>query len=161
LRAPVRFCHENEKFPSDSSDPIVDRYYERVRGASFPLSGQTLLARSCHPNRGGTERLDSHNADTKSYLKMNFAISSQALAFIAKIVEAGVPALRVAFTLAVIVFLYGGVVIFRRRHQFFDSDPNVEDDVPVVRHNREEGILFVWAGLTTVLIFILIQVWRA
>jgi hypothetical protein len=80
---------------------------------------------------------------------------------IAVIQQAGVPALRIAFTLAVIVFLVAGVLIFRRRHQFFDRDSNVENDVPVVRHNREEEILFVWSGLTLVLLCILYQVWRA
>ena len=35
------------------------------------------------------------------------------------------------------------------------------DDVPVVRHNREEIILFVWGGITLVLLSILYQVWRA
>jgi hypothetical protein len=80
---------------------------------------------------------------------------------IALIEQTGVPALRVGFTLAVIVFLVAGVLIFRRRHQFFDRDPNVENDVPVVRHNREEEILFVWGGLTLVLLGILYQVWRA
>ena len=80
---------------------------------------------------------------------------------IAVIQQAGVPALRIAFTVAVIIFLFAGVLIFRRRHQFFDRDPNVENDVPVVRHNREEEILFVWSGLTLVLLCILYQVWRA
>ena len=80
---------------------------------------------------------------------------------IAVIEQAGVPALRSAFTIAVIIFLFAGIFIWRRRHQFFDRDPNVLDDVPVVRHNREEEILLVWGGLTTVLVFILIQVWRA
>ena len=80
---------------------------------------------------------------------------------IAVIEQAGVPALRIAFTIAVIIFLFGGYLIFRRRHQFFDRDPNVENDVPVVRHNRLEEILFVWGGITTALIFILIQVWLA
>jgi hypothetical protein len=61
----------------------------------------------------------------------------------------------------VIVFLFGGIFIFRRRHQFFDCDPNVENDVPVVRHNREEAIIFVWSGLMLVLLSILYQVWRA
>jgi hypothetical protein len=57
--------------------------------------------------------------------------------------------------------LFGGVLIFRRRHQLFDRDPNVENDVPVVRHNREEEILFVWSGLMLVLLSILYQVWSA
>jgi hypothetical protein len=92
---------------------------------------------------------------------MNRLNSDQILAFIAAIEQAGVPALRVAFTIAVLVFLYGGVLIFRRRHQLFDRDPNVENDVPVVRHNRLEEILFVWGGLTLVLLSILYQVWSA
>ena len=78
---------------------------------------------------------------------------------IAVIEQAGVPALRIGFTLAVIVFLFAGAVIWRRRHQFFDRDPNVEDDVPVIRRNREEAILFVWSGLMLVLLSILYQVW--
>lgn len=80
---------------------------------------------------------------------------------IAMIEQVGVPALRVAFTIAVIIFLFAGIFIWRRRHQFFDRDPNVQNDVPEVRHNREEEILLVWGGLTTVLVFIFIQVWRA
>jgi hypothetical protein len=80
---------------------------------------------------------------------------------IGAIEQAGVPALRIVFTIAVIIFLIGGILIFRKRHQFFDRDPNVENDVPVVRHNRMEEVLFVWSGLTLVLIAILYQVWRA
>jgi hypothetical protein len=75
--------------------------------------------------------------------------------------QSGIPALRVAFTVAVAIFLFAGVFIWRRRHQFFDRDPNVENDVPAVRHNREEAILFVWSGLTLALLSILYQVWRA
>jgi hypothetical protein len=80
---------------------------------------------------------------------------------LALIEQQGVPALRVGFTLAVIMFVAAGVLIWQRRHQFFDRDPNVENDVPVVRHNREEAIIFVWSGLMLVLISILYQVWSA
>ena len=80
---------------------------------------------------------------------------------IAVIEQAGVPALRIVFTIAVIIFLMGGILIFRKRHQFFDRDPRVENDVPEVRHNRMEEVLFVWSGLTLVLIAILYQVWSA
>jgi hypothetical protein len=83
----------------------------------------------------------------------------QVMAFLAVIEEAGIPALRIAFTIAVIVFLLGGISIFRRRHQFFDRDPDVDNDVPVVRRNREEAIMFVWGGLTVVLLYVLDQVW--
>jgi hypothetical protein len=88
-------------------------------------------------------------------------VSVQVTLFIAVIEQAGVPALRIAFTIAAIVFLFGGVIIFRRRHQLFDRDPNVPNDVPVVRHIRLEEILLVWNGLMLVLIAILYQVWRA
>jgi hypothetical protein len=80
---------------------------------------------------------------------------------IAVIEKAGAPAQRVGFTLAVIVFLLAGAFIWRRRHQFFDRGPNIENDVPVVRHNREEEIIFVWTGLMLVLVAILYQVWGA
>jgi hypothetical protein len=79
----------------------------------------------------------------------------------AVIEQAGVPALRVAFTVAVIIFMFAGFFIWRRRHQFFDRDTDVENDVPVVRHNREEVILSVWAGLTVVLVYTMFQVWSA
>jgi hypothetical protein len=79
----------------------------------------------------------------------------------AVIEQTGVPALRVAFTVTVIIFLFAGVLIWRRRHQFFDRDPDVENDVPVVQHNRQELVTFIWSGLTLVLIAILDQVWSA
>ena len=87
---------------------------------------------------------------------MNILVTYQVMAVIE---HAGLPALRVAFTIAVIVFLFAGYMIFRKRHQFFDRDPNVPNDVPVVRHNRLEEILFVWGALTMVLISIVYQVW--
>ena len=90
---------------------------------------------------------------------MNILGTHQVMAFLAVIEQAGIPALRVPFTIAVIVFLFGGYVIFRKRHQFFDRDPNVENDFAVTRHTRLEGTLFVWGGLTLVLISILYQVW--
>jgi hypothetical protein len=92
---------------------------------------------------------------------MNALISDEIIALVAVIEQAGVPALRVVFTIAVIIFLMGGILIFRKRHQFFDRDPRVENDVPEVRHNRMEEVLFVWSGLTLVLIAILYQVWRS
>jgi hypothetical protein len=96
-----------------------------------------------------------------SSLKMKALIDGQIIAFIAAIEPAGRPALRVAFSIAVLVFLYGGVLIFPMRHQLFDRDSSVENDVPVVRHNREELILLVWSGLTLVLLSIFYQVWHA
>src|SRR5438552_14663741 len=92
---------------------------------------------------------------------MNMLVTYQVAPFMAVIEQAGIPALRIAFTIAVIVFLLGGISIFRRRHQFFDRDPDVDNDVPVVRRNREEAIMFVWRGLTLVLLYVLDQVWSA
>ena len=92
---------------------------------------------------------------------MNTVVADQVAPLTAVIEQAGLPALRVAYTIAVLVFLYGGFVIFRRRHQFFDRDPNVENDVPAVRHNRVEEVVFVWSGLMLVLLSILFQVWSA
>jgi hypothetical protein len=63
---------------------------------------------------------------------MNTLVTDRVAAVIAVIELQAVPALRVGFTLAALVFLLAGVFIFRRRHQFFDRDPNIENDVPVV-----------------------------
>lgn len=88
-------------------------------------------------------------------------MSANSSLILAEIEQAGLPAPRIVFSIAAIFFLYVGVFIFRRRHQFFDRDPSVENDVPVVRHNRVEIILFIWSGLTLVLLSILYQVWSA
>jgi hypothetical protein len=93
-------------------------------------------------------------------IEMNTLIANQVTPLIAVIEQAGVPTLRVGFTLAVIVFLLAGVFIWRRRYQYFDRDPNVENDVPVVRHNRVEEVVFIWSGLMLVLLSILYEVWR-
>ena len=90
---------------------------------------------------------------------MNVLVAYQMAPFVAAIEQTGIPALRIVFSVALVGFLCGGILIFRKRHQFFDRDPNVENDVPVVRHNREEVILSVWTALTLVLIYLLFQVW--
>jgi hypothetical protein len=90
---------------------------------------------------------------------MNMLVAGQVTPLMAAIEQAGIPALRVVFSVALLGFLCGGVLIFRKRHQFFDRDASVANDVPVVRHNREEVILSVWTALTLVLIYLLFQVW--
>ena len=85
-------------------------------------------------------------------------VAYQVTPFVAAIEQAGIPALRIVFSVALLGFSFGGFLILRKRHQFFDRDPNVENDVPVVRHNREEVILTVWTALTLILIF---QIWSA
>ena len=78
---------------------------------------------------------------------------------IALIESAGVPALRVIAIVAVLFMTGVGFLIYRNRHKFFDRDPDVDDDLPVVRHMRTEEILLVWSGLTILSISILLQVW--
>lgn len=80
---------------------------------------------------------------------------------IAVIESTGVLALRVASTVAVLVFAAAGLFIWRKRHQLFDRDPEVDNDFPVVRHNREEAIIFVWGALMLILLVICFQVWKA
>jgi len=92
---------------------------------------------------------------------MKTVIIEQMTSLIAVIQSAGVPALRVAFTIAVVALAGVGLFIFHKRHQFFDRDPNVENDVSAVRHNRVEEVVFVWSGLMLVLLSILFQVWNA
>ena len=92
---------------------------------------------------------------------MNTLVADQVAPLTAVIEQAGVPALRVAFTIAVLALAGVGLFIFQNRHQLFDRDPNVEDDIRVVRHNRVEEVVFVWSGLMLVLLSILYQVWSA
>jgi hypothetical protein len=79
---------------------------------------------------------------------------------LAAIEAAGLPGLRIAFTLAVIGFAAIGVYIYRGRHQFFDRDPEVENDFAAARHVRLENMIFVWGALMIVLFCIFIGVWR-
>jgi len=92
---------------------------------------------------------------------MNTLVADQVAPLTAMIEHAGGPALRVAFTIAVVALAGVGLFIVHKRHQFFDRDPNVENDVPAVRHNRVEEVVFVWSGLMLVLLSILFQVWSA
>ena len=98
--------------------------------------------------------------DTPS-IQMNTLVADQVAALTAVIEQAGVPGLRVAFSIAVVALAAAGIFIFHKRHELFDRDPNVEDDTPVVRHNRVEEVVFVWSGLMLVLLSILYQVWSA
>ena len=89
---------------------------------------------------------------------MKTLISHQITPIIAAIEQAGVPALRGAFSLAALVLVIAGVLIFHRRHQLFDRDPTVENDVGEVRDDRIQLFVLVWGGLTTLIVGILIDV---
>ena len=81
-------------------------------------------------------------------------------AFLLNFIEpAGVPALRIGFTIALLLALGAGVLIYARRDQLFGRDPEVVNDTPVVRHNRLEGIVFVFGGLTLAVLSVLYQLW--
>jgi hypothetical protein len=71
----------------------------------------------------------------------------------------GLPALRVAGTIFLVIFLFGGVYIFRNRHRFFDKDPDVAEDIPAVRKIRFEEVMMVWGALTILILVILIKLW--
>jgi len=73
--------------------------------------------------------------------------------------SAGKPALRIGFTIPLLLLIGVGVFIYRRRDQLFGRDPKVVNDTPVVRHNRLEGIVFVLGGLTLAVLSVLYQLW--
>jgi hypothetical protein len=73
--------------------------------------------------------------------------------------SAGKPALRIGFTIPLLILIGAGVFIYRRRDQLFGRDPEVVNDTPVVRHNRVEEIVFVFGGLTLAVLSILYQLW--
>ena len=94
-------------------------------------------------------------------IEMNTPVGDQVTSLIAGIEPAGLAALRVGFTFAVSVFLLAGVFIFRRRHQLFDGDPNVENDVPVVRAQSRRGSRFCLERSNAGFAQHLFQVWSA
>jgi hypothetical protein len=80
---------------------------------------------------------------------------------LALINPAALPALRIAATFFFIIYLAGGVYIFRNRHRFFDRDPNVDNDIPAVRKVRIEVVAIPWFVLTALILILLISLWRA
>ena len=80
---------------------------------------------------------------------------------LALINPAALPALRIAATFFFLVYLAGGAYVFRNRHRFFDRDPNVDDDIPAVRHVRVEVVLIPWLVITTLILILLISFWVA
>jgi hypothetical protein len=74
---------------------------------------------------------------------------------------AALPALRIAGTFFLTLNILAMVFIFRNRHRFFDRDPNVDNDIPAVRKLRVEVIMVPWLFLTTLLVIVLISLWRA
>ena len=82
--------------------------------------------------------------------------------YLLAILEAGLPALRVISVIAVLIFAGIGTCIYRRRHQLFDRDPQIaeDEDGPGPCHIRLELVLFVWGGVTLVLVATLYEIWR-
>ena len=80
---------------------------------------------------------------------------------LALINPAALPALRIAATFFFLLYLAGGAYIFRNRHRFFDRDPNVDNDIPAVRHVRVEVVLIPWLVITTLILILLIGFWLA
>ena len=63
----------------------------------------------------------------------------------------GVPALRIALTIAVLAMSGVGLYIFQKRHQLFDQDHEVDTDTAVACHNRIEEVIFVYARMMLLL----------
>jgi len=80
---------------------------------------------------------------------------------LALINPAALPALRIAATFFFLLYLAGGAYVFRNRHRFFDRDPNVDNDIPAVRHVRVEVVLIPWLVITTLILILLISFWLA
>lgn len=74
---------------------------------------------------------------------------------------AGLLAMRIFGTIALVGFATIGSVIYRRRHQLFDRDPDVLNDTPGVRHIRLELVTIVWSAIMLALLGVLVEVWRA
>ena len=79
---------------------------------------------------------------------------------LATINPVALPALRIAATFFLLINLLGGTYIFRNRHRFFDQDSNVDNDIPAVRKLRMEVVMVPWLVLTTLLVVLLINLWR-
>ena len=86
-------------------------------------------------------------SNTHSNLQMNTLVTKQIASFIAMIQHTGVPALCIAFTLAVLAMSGVGLYTFQKRHQLFNQDPEVDTDTAVARHNRIGKSHFCYAGM--------------
>jgi hypothetical protein len=80
---------------------------------------------------------------------------------VALINPAALPALRIAATFFLLVYLAGGAYIFRNRHRFFDRDPNVDNDIPAARKVRIEVVTIPYLVVTTLILILLISFWLA
>ena len=110
----------------------------------------------------GYRSCPSIHADSRVVnLNMKTLIALQVTPVIAAIEQAGVPALTGAFSIAALILVLVGIVIFRWRHRLFDRDPTVENDGREVRDDRIQLFVMVWGGLTTLIVGILIDVLRA
>jgi len=69
------------------------------------------------------------------------------------------PALRIAATFFFLIYLAGGAYLFHNRHRFFGRDPNVDGDIPAVRHMRAEVVLIPWFSVATLILVLLIRFW--
>ena len=97
---------------------------------------------------------------SKPSFSLQLKIDMNTFAFLLNVIQpAGVPALRIGFTIALLLALGAGVFIYHRRDQLFGRDPEVVNDTPVVRHNRVEEIVFVFGGLTLAVLSVLYQLW--
>jgi hypothetical protein len=78
---------------------------------------------------------------------------------IALINPTALPALRIAGGMVLIIYLFAGAYLFRRRRQLFGHDPQVELDSEAARHTRVAVVLIPWLAVTTVLFVEWLGLW--
>jgi hypothetical protein len=88
-------------------------------------------------------------------------ITRSVMAVLAALEEPGAPALRVAFSVIVVLFLCLGVFALRRRRLLLAQDSTRETDITSARHIREEIVGLIWGSIIVVALIILDQVWSA
>ena len=86
-------------------------------------------------------------------------MSANSSLMIAVMAQVGVPALRIALVLALIIFVFGGIFMFRRQPHFLDRAQGIASNGPVARQNGEDLIIIVGSALMLLLVGILHQVW--
>jgi hypothetical protein len=79
--------------------------------------------------------------------------------FLAAIVPAALPALRVAGALFLIVNLLGGAYIWRHRRQLFGPDLTVAGDRVAVRQLQAIALGIPWLFLTFRLLYVWVTLW--
>ena len=83
----------------------------------------------------------------------------KAIVMIATLNAAGLPALRVAGALFLIVNLLAGAWLWRHRRKLFGSDSTAPGDRPATRYLQATALIIPWAFLTFRLLYVWVETW--